>query len=184
VQLRHAYRCFACCLPGVFPLSFTTPPQTERNDLLETVRQLTRTLKLKELIIANFIPEESARLLERRAAWVENEEGDGWVMPVSVHCVVAIWVVLISSEVLCFGAWLLDSIRSSRFRVVLGLFSAVLCSYLHVALDSTENGADRQRPARRHAPPQLREQPPPPRDRLRQAAVSVGLLFCYVPQCS
>jgi hypothetical protein len=65
------------------------PLQTERNDLLETVRQLTRTLKLKELIIANFIPEENARLLERRAAWVENEEGDGWVMPVSVHCVVA-----------------------------------------------------------------------------------------------
>jgi hypothetical protein len=74
-----------------FPCPFTTPPQTERNDLLETVRQLTRTLKLKELIIANFIPEESARLLERRAAWVENEEGDGWVMPVSGLCS-AVWL--------------------------------------------------------------------------------------------
>lgn len=51
--------------------------------MLETVRQLTRTLKLKELIIANFVPEDTAQMLERRAAWVENEEGEGWVMPVS-----------------------------------------------------------------------------------------------------
>jgi hypothetical protein len=62
--------------------------------MLETVRQLTRTLKLKELIIANFIPEESAKMLERRAAWVENEEGDGWVMPVSVRAASAACVCL------------------------------------------------------------------------------------------
>lgn len=54
---------------------------TERADMLDAIRQLTRTLKLKELIIANFIPEETSGMLERRAVWVENEEGDGWVIP-------------------------------------------------------------------------------------------------------
>lgn len=39
-------------------------------------------MKLKELIIANFVPEDTARMMEKRAAWVENEEGDGWVIPV------------------------------------------------------------------------------------------------------
>ncbi len=50
--------------------------------MLDAIRQLTRTLKLKDLIIANFIPEETSAMLERRAVWVENEEGDGWVIPV------------------------------------------------------------------------------------------------------
>jgi hypothetical protein len=158
-------------------ISYFLPPQTERNDLLETVRQLTRTLKLKELIIANFIPEESARLLERRAAWVENEEGDGWVMPVSVRCVVAAWVEELLSRVV------LRTCKPFDRTAVAGesdpsVTTAVTFSYLTVTLIGAENGADGQRAARRHAPPQLREQPPPARDRLRQAAVSVGLRFC------
>lgn len=49
-------------------------------------------MKLKELIIANFVPEETARMLERRAAWVENEEGDGWVIPVSNEYVYVFYV--------------------------------------------------------------------------------------------
>ena len=32
--------------------------QTERSDLLDTIRQLTRQVKLKEVIIGNFVPEE------------------------------------------------------------------------------------------------------------------------------
>ena len=48
--------------------------------MLDTIRQLTRTLKLKDLIISNFIPEETARSLERRAAYVE--EDDAWTIPV------------------------------------------------------------------------------------------------------
>ena len=51
--------------------------------MLDTIRQLTRTMKLKDMIIANFIPEDTAKMLEKRAAWVENEEGDGWIIPVS-----------------------------------------------------------------------------------------------------
>ena len=52
--------------------------QTERGDMLETIRQLTRTMKLKDLIIANFIPEDFARGIERRAAW--NDEEDCWLV--------------------------------------------------------------------------------------------------------
>ena len=66
--------------------------------MLDAIRQLTRTLKLKELIIANFIPEETGAMLERRAVWVENEEGDGWVIPVRIvlSCLLCLlWVVVV-----------------------------------------------------------------------------------------
>ena len=52
--------------------------QTERTDLVDTIRHLTRTIKLKDAIIANFVPEESAANLEKRALW--NEEMDCWTM--------------------------------------------------------------------------------------------------------
>ena len=48
--------------------------------MLDTIRQLTRTMKLKELIIANFIPEEFARSIEKRALW--NPEDDAWTVQV------------------------------------------------------------------------------------------------------
>jgi len=47
--------------------------------MLDTIRQLTRNLKLKDLIINNFIPEDSAKGIERRASW--NQEDDCWVIP-------------------------------------------------------------------------------------------------------
>lgn len=53
--------------------------QTERSDMLDTIRELTRNIKLKETIILNFIPDETARNIEKRAAW-SNEE-DMWVIP-------------------------------------------------------------------------------------------------------
>ena len=49
--------------------------------MLDTIRQLTRTLKLKDLIISNFIPDEFAKGIERRASWKEEE--DGWTVAVS-----------------------------------------------------------------------------------------------------
>ena len=52
--------------------------QIERTDMLETMRQLTRSVKLKDLIIANFIPEEYAKSIERRAQW--NPEDDCWII--------------------------------------------------------------------------------------------------------
>ena len=48
--------------------------QTERTDMLDTIRQLTRNLKLKEIIIGNFIPDEYAKSIERRATWKEEED--------------------------------------------------------------------------------------------------------------
>jgi hypothetical protein len=36
-------------------------------------------LKLKELIISNFIPDEFAKAIEKRAIY--NQEEDGWTIP-------------------------------------------------------------------------------------------------------
>jgi len=53
--------------------------QTERADMLDTIRQLTQNIKLKELIILNFIPEDTARNIEKRAQY--NQEEDMWMLP-------------------------------------------------------------------------------------------------------
>lgn len=53
--------------------------QQEREDLLETVRQLTQQLKLKDLVVQNFIPPEIAMTIEQRATW--SEERDAWTVP-------------------------------------------------------------------------------------------------------
>lgn len=53
--------------------------QREREDLLETVRQLTRQLKLKDLVVQHFIPPEIATTIEQRATW--SEERDAWTVP-------------------------------------------------------------------------------------------------------
>ncbi|CAM9194177.1 unnamed protein product, partial [Discosporangium mesarthrocarpum] len=53
--------------------------QQERSDMLDTIRELTRQLKLKEVVIANFVPLEDVSNIERRAQW--NEEASGWVVP-------------------------------------------------------------------------------------------------------
>ncbi|KAG5178547.1 kinesin-like protein [Tribonema minus] len=53
--------------------------QGEREDLLDAIRQLSRQLKLKDLIITNFVPPEEARRVERRAEW--SEEAGTWTIP-------------------------------------------------------------------------------------------------------
>ena len=58
--------------------------QEEREGMLETIRDLTRQVKLKELVIGNFIPPEEARNFDAvenggRAVWQEEEEL--WVVP-------------------------------------------------------------------------------------------------------
>mmetsp|Transcript_26474 Transcript_26474/g.77839 ORF Transcript_26474/g.77839 Transcript_26474/m.77839 type:complete len:766 (-) Transcript_26474:425-2722(-) len=50
--------------------------QREREDMLETVRELTRQLKLKALVIDNFIPPEEQSKIEQRAEW--DEELEEW----------------------------------------------------------------------------------------------------------
>ncbi|CAM9163815.1 unnamed protein product [Ectocarpus fasciculatus] len=52
--------------------------QTERGDMLEAIRQLTQNIRLKDMIIANFIPEDMARNIEKRAVW--NQEDETWVV--------------------------------------------------------------------------------------------------------
>ena len=52
--------------------------QSERSDMLDTIRQLTRTLKLKDLVISNFIPPDFSKSIEKRASWQDEE--DCWVI--------------------------------------------------------------------------------------------------------
>ena len=58
--------------------------QVEKGDMLETIRDLTRQLKLKEVIIQNFVPPEEARQFDDvesggRAVW--REEQETWIIP-------------------------------------------------------------------------------------------------------
>lgn len=46
--------------------------------MLDTIRQLTQSIKLKDIMIANFIPEESTKSIEKRAVW--SAEEDRWTV--------------------------------------------------------------------------------------------------------
>jgi hypothetical protein len=48
--------------------------QQEKQDLLHTVRELTRQVQLQNLVIDSFVPPEEVSKLERRAAWDEDSE--------------------------------------------------------------------------------------------------------------
>ncbi|GBG25574.1 Kinesin-like protein KIF3B [Hondaea fermentalgiana] len=50
--------------------------QQEREDMLHTIRELTRQVKLKELVIEHFIPTDEADKLNARAQW--DEKQDQW----------------------------------------------------------------------------------------------------------
>jgi kinesin family member 3B len=47
--------------------------------MLDTIRELTRSLKLKDMVIANFVPEETAKSIEKRSVWKDEE--DSWYIP-------------------------------------------------------------------------------------------------------
>ena len=49
--------------------------------MLDTIRQLSQAMKLKDTIINNFIPDEYAKGIEKRAVW--NAEEDSWFVQVS-----------------------------------------------------------------------------------------------------
>jgi hypothetical protein len=53
--------------------------QLEREDMLDNIRELTTQLKLKTLIIENFVPKTSVVDIESRAVW--NKEKDNWDLP-------------------------------------------------------------------------------------------------------
>lgn len=50
----------------------------ERNDMFDTIFELTNQLKLKNLIIENFIPEEEFKKVEKNAEW--KEDINDWVI--------------------------------------------------------------------------------------------------------
>eukprot|EP00921_Rhytidocystis_pertsovi_P006885 GHVQ01011625.1.p2 GENE.GHVQ01011625.1~~GHVQ01011625.1.p2 ORF type:complete len:572 (-),score=84.72 GHVQ01011625.1:2753-4468(-) len=53
--------------------------QQEREDLLQTIRLLTKELKLKNIILTNFVPPTEYQRIESLATWDADE--DDWVVP-------------------------------------------------------------------------------------------------------
>lgn len=51
----------------------------EREDLMDRIRELTREIRLKHLIIDQFIPAEEYMKIERRAQWADQM--DNWTIP-------------------------------------------------------------------------------------------------------
>lgn len=54
----------------------------EREELIEQNREYQKSLKLKDLIIHHFIPDEEVQKLEARAEW--SDDKDDWLIPLSV----------------------------------------------------------------------------------------------------
>jgi chromosome segregation ATPase len=52
--------------------------QREREELLETIRDLSRNIQLKDMILSHFVPKVEASKVERRAYW--NEDKDDWML--------------------------------------------------------------------------------------------------------
>ena len=52
--------------------------QVEREDMLDSIRELTRQLKLKSLIIDSFVPPQYAQAILRKSYW--DEETENWVI--------------------------------------------------------------------------------------------------------
>jgi kinesin family member 3B len=50
----------------------------EKEDMFDTIRVLSQQLKLKTLLVDNFVPREETEKIEKRAQWDENE--DDWVL--------------------------------------------------------------------------------------------------------
>lgn len=51
----------------------------EREDLMDRIRELTREIRLKHLIIDQFIPAQEYMRIERRAEW--NDDVNEWMIP-------------------------------------------------------------------------------------------------------
>ncbi|ETV93117.1 hypothetical protein H310_12732 [Aphanomyces invadans] len=52
--------------------------QTEKEDMLETIRELTRQLKIKQLLLQHFVPLDDAYAIEKRSKW--DAELDEWTL--------------------------------------------------------------------------------------------------------
>ena len=68
--------CLVRCTPSLIGNGLV---QVEKEDMLETIRDLNRQLKLKSLVLANFVPADGAAQVEQRAVW--NEEREDWDLP-------------------------------------------------------------------------------------------------------
>ena len=55
----------------------------ERDDLMERIRELTREIRMKHLIIDQFTPANEYMRIEKRAVW--NEDINDWIIPNSEY---------------------------------------------------------------------------------------------------
>ena len=53
--------------------------QTERSDMLDTIREVQRNAALDGFVVKNFIPDQYSEMIKTRAAW--NEDKYKWVIP-------------------------------------------------------------------------------------------------------
>ncbi|RQM10076.1 hypothetical protein B5M09_002232, partial [Aphanomyces astaci] len=52
--------------------------QTEKEDMLETIRELTRQLKIKQVLLQHFVPLDDAYAIEKRSKW--DPDADEWTL--------------------------------------------------------------------------------------------------------
>jgi kinesin family protein 3/17 len=55
--------------------------QSEKEDILEAIRDLTREIRLSKLILDNFVPPEEAKFLEDCATWDDETQEWSFIMP-------------------------------------------------------------------------------------------------------
>ena len=65
-------------LPSALPHQSYGPNPNPDQDLLETIRAMTKSLKLKHTVIENFIPNSDVEKMEERCIW--DEDGETWVL--------------------------------------------------------------------------------------------------------
>eukprot|EP00937_MAST-01D_sp_MAST-1D-sp2_P003771 g3771.t1 len=70
--------------------------QREREELLDTMRELTRQLKLKQLIIEHFVPADDTSRLEARAEW--DDARDDWRMAPPAGLRLDAWPAVVPGE--------------------------------------------------------------------------------------
>lgn len=107
--------------------------------MLDTIRQLSRTVKLKDVIIGSFIPEDSAKGVERRAVW--SQEEDCWTVQKLVrhsHKILLIFIKTFNDQCRnCFACFFeffegndLTDTNYLYFRIFLGIRYVTYAQFL------------------------------------------------------
>jgi hypothetical protein len=91
--------------------------------MLDTIRQLSRTVKLKDVIIGSFIPEDSAKGVERRAVW--SQEEDCWTVQKLVrhsHKILPVFIKMFNEQRSNSIACIFEFFNGMMFMIKLSSF--------------------------------------------------------------